>query len=91
MPGPKGPSPELARAIVEMKQRNPRFGCRRIAMQIADTFGNDIDKDVVRRVLDKHYHPRPNGGGPSWLTFLGHTKHSLWSIVLFRCESIGVE
>jgi len=26
--------------------------------------------------------------GPSWLTFLGHTKDSLWSIELFRCESI---
>ena len=38
-PGPKGPSPELVRAIVEMKQRNPRLGCRRIAMQITDTFG----------------------------------------------------
>ena len=26
-------------------------------------------------------------GGPSWLTFLGHAKDSLWSIDLFRCES----
>jgi hypothetical protein len=25
-PGPKGPSPELIRAILELKQRNPRFG-----------------------------------------------------------------
>jgi putative transposase len=25
---------------------------------------------------------------PSWLTLLGHTKNSLWSIDLFRCESI---
>jgi hypothetical protein len=24
---------------------------------------------------------------PSWLTFLGHMKDSLWSIDLFRCES----
>jgi putative transposase len=68
-PGPKGPSPELVRVIVEMKQHNPRFGCRRIAMQITDTFGIDINKDLVRRVLDKHYRPIPNGGGPSWLTF----------------------
>ena len=30
-PGPKGPGPELIAAIVEMKRRNPRFGCRRIA------------------------------------------------------------
>ena len=26
-------------------------------------------------------------GGPSWLTFLGRTKDSLWSCDLFRCES----
>jgi putative transposase len=30
-PGPKGPSAELIAAIVEMKQRNPMFGCVRIA------------------------------------------------------------
>ena len=48
----------------------------------------DIDKDLVRRVLAKHYRPMPDDGGPSWLTFLGHTKDSLWSIDLFRCESI---
>jgi putative transposase len=27
-------------------------------------------------------------GGPSWLTFLGHTKDSLWNVDLFRTESI---
>ncbi|NTU65898.1 MAG: helix-turn-helix domain-containing protein, partial [Chloroflexi bacterium] len=32
-PGPKGPSAELIAAIVEMKRRNPRFGCVRIAQQ----------------------------------------------------------
>ena len=88
-PGPKGPSPELIQAILELKQRNPRFGCLRIAQQIAKTFGVDIDKDLVRRILAKHYHPmHDDDGGPSWLTFLGHTKDSLWSIDLFRCESI---
>src|SRR5881409_3274183 len=30
-PGPKGPSAELIAAIVEMKRRNPHFGCVRIA------------------------------------------------------------
>jgi len=30
-PGPKGPSQELIQAIVATKQRNPRFGCPRIA------------------------------------------------------------
>ena len=56
-PGPKGPSRELVQAIVELKQRNSRFGCRRIAQQINKAFALAIDKDVVRRVLEKHYHP----------------------------------
>jgi transposase InsO family protein len=87
-PGPKGPSPELIAAIVEMKRRNPRFGCRRIAEQLSFTFGVDIDKDVVRRILAKHYRPEPGADGPSWLSFLGHSKDSLWSVDLFRCESL---
>jgi len=87
-PGPKGPSQELIEIIVEMKRRNPRFGCPRIAQQIARAFGIEIDKDVVRRVLAKYHDLRPGDGGPSWLTFLGHMKDSLWSIDLFRCESM---
>jgi putative transposase len=55
-PGPKGPSKELIAAIVEMKRRNPRFGCPRIAQEIAHTFGVDINKDVVRPV------PGPGSG-----------------------------
>ena len=87
-PGPKGPAPALIVVIVEMKRRNPRFGCRRIAEQISFIFGVDVDKDVVRRVLAKHYRPDPGAYGPSWLTFLGHSKDSLWSVDLFRCESM---
>jgi len=60
----------------------------RIASIIARTFGLEIDKDVVRRVLAKHYHPSPGGRGPSWLTFIGHAKDSLWSVDLFRCGSV---
>jgi transposase InsO family protein len=85
--GPKGPPKVLVAAIVEMKRRNPTWGCPRIAQQIALAFAVDIDKDVVRRVLATHYRPDPGGSGPSWLTFLGHAKDSLWSIDLFRCES----
>ena len=51
-------------------------------------FGLDIDKDIVRRVLATHYKPDPDHRGPSWLTTIGHTKDSLWSVDLFRCESI---
>ncbi len=90
-PGPKGPSASLIRAIVELKKRNPRFGSPRIARIISTTFGVEIDKDVVRRVLAGHYRPNAGGPGPSWLTFLGHTKNSLWSLDLFRCESIKLE
>ncbi len=87
-PGPKGPSPELIQAIVELKQRNPRFGCPRIALIVSKTFGVDIDKDIVRCILAKHCRPAPGDGGPSWLTLLVHTKDSLRSVDLFRCESI---
>ncbi len=39
-------------------------------------------------MLSKHYRPASGGTGPSWLSFIGHTKDSLWSVDLFRCESI---
>ncbi len=87
-PGPKGPSREVIDAIVAMKERNPRFGCPRIAQQMNLAFGLDLDKDVVRRILAIHYRPEQGTTGPSWLTTLGHTKDSLWSLDLFRCESI---
>src|SRR6202521_253403 len=87
-PGPTGPSEALIKVIVELKSHNPRFGCPRIARIISQTFGVDIDKNVVYRVLSKHYRPAPGGTGPSWLSFIGHTTDSLWSVDLFRCESI---
>ena len=70
-----------------MKRRNPTWGCPRIAQQIALAFGVEIDKDVVRRILSTRYRPKSDAGGSSWLTVLGHTKDSLWSCDLFRCES----
>jgi putative transposase len=45
---------------------------------------------VVRRILAHHYPPGQNSGGPSWLTFLGHMRDSLWSMDLFRCESASL-
>jgi hypothetical protein len=47
-----------------MKQRNPTWGCPRIAQQIALAFDIPIDKDVVRRILARHYRPEQNSGGP---------------------------
>jgi transposase InsO family protein len=87
-PGPKGADAALIQAIVELKSRNPRFGCPRIARIISQTFGVGIDRNVVHRLLSKHYHPTSGGTGPSWLSLIGHTKDSLWSVDLFRCESI---
>ena len=69
-PGPKGLSPALIAAIVEMKRRNPKFGSVRIAQPISYVFGVDLDKDVVRRVLAKHDLPPPGAERPSWLSFI---------------------
>ena len=89
-PGPKGPSRHLIELVLEMKRRNPRFGCPKIAEQISKTFGLPLDKDVVRRILASYYRPHRTGG-PSWLTFLGHTQDSLWSLDFFRCESLRLK
>jgi putative transposase len=86
-PGRKGPNQDVIAAVVEMKRRNPTWGCPRIAQQLTLAFGIAINKDVVRRILADRYEPKPDAAGPSWLTVLGHAKDSLWSLDLFRCES----
>src|SRR5271170_398433 len=43
-PGPKGPSRELIDTVVEIKRRNPRFGCRKIAEQISSAFGIELKR-----------------------------------------------
>src|SRR5204863_3627262 len=55
--------------------------------RLADKPGN---KGVVRQILALCGRPAPTLGGPSWLTFLGHMKDTLWSLDLFRCESAGL-
>ena len=87
-PGPNGPSEALIRTIVELKARNPRFGCPRMARIISRTFGVDIDKNVVDRILSKHYRPSPGGAGPLWLSFIGHMADSFWSVATSRYEPI---
>jgi putative transposase len=86
-PGPRGRSRAVVAAVVDMKRRNPTWGCPRIAPQITLAFDIPINKDVVRRILAAGYWPDPDSAGPSWLTVLGHAKDSLWSLDLFRCES----
>src|SRR5207244_1680906 len=62
-PGPKGPDSDLIRAVVEMKRRNPTWGCPQIAEQINLAFGTSINKDVVRRILALYSRPTPTEGG----------------------------
>jgi transposase InsO family protein len=83
---PQRPFARAGRRHPRDETRNPRFGYQRIAEQLALAFGIEIDKDTVRRVLAKRYRPDPSG--PSWLTFLAHSKDSLWPVDFFRCESL---
>jgi hypothetical protein len=47
--------PSLGSRRLSSNAATPR--CPRIAQEIAHTFGIDIDKDIVHRVLAKHYRP----------------------------------
>ena len=86
--GPKGPSEALIQAIVELKSRNPRFGCPRIGGSSRTRSASRSTRTSSTACCRKHYRPAPGGTGPSWLSFIGHTTDSLWSVDLFRCESI---
>ena len=44
-PGPKGLSQEVINLILEIKAANPTYGCPKIALTIANTFGIEISKD----------------------------------------------
>jgi hypothetical protein len=89
--GRKGQNQDLIDLVIEIKQLNPSFGYGRIAMQIFEAFGIIISRFAVGRILRKNKHKLLPGGGPSWLTFIGHMKDSLWSVDLFRCESIALK
>jgi len=91
--GRKGPSQELVELVIDIKRKNPGFGYRRIAMQIYQSFDISISCFAVGRILRNHFLPNPTGSnnGPSWLTFIGHMKDSLWSVDLFRCESLNLK
>jgi transposase InsO family protein len=92
-PGRRGPSQEIIDLVIEMKQRNPRYGYRRIAMQVYQSFGINISYFSVGRILRKHHSskPRGNSDGPSWLTFIGNVTDGLWSVDFVKCESITLQ
>jgi putative transposase len=90
-PGRKPQDQAMIDLVIEMKKRNPSFGYGRISMQIFNAFGATISRFAVGRILRKNKDKLPSGDGPSWLTFIGHMKDSLWSVDLFRCESITLK
>ena len=47
--------------------------------------------ELCTKALAKRYRPAPGGTGPSWLSFVGHTTDSLWSVDLLRCASIVLQ
>jgi hypothetical protein len=53
-PGPKGPSREVIAAVVDMKQRNPTWGCPRIAQHIAShPFVERLIGTIRRECVDR--------------------------------------
>jgi transposase InsO family protein len=73
--------------VLQIKGKNPSYGCPRIALLVSKLAGQFIDEHLVRRILRRHFH-FPGGGGPSWLEKIGTAKDALWSLDLFCCESI---
>lgn len=86
--GPKGFEADIVTLVVRIKKSNPSFGCPRIAMIITHSTGTAISEDTVRRILRSHGLGDPKTLGPSWLSFLATAKDSLWSVDLFRIESV---
>src|SRR5215472_316834 len=56
-PGPKGPTADLIRAVVDMKRRNPTWGCPQIADQINLAFGTSINKELLFQKRDQSWKP----------------------------------
>ncbi len=90
-PGRKPQEDKLIDLVIEMKKLNPSFGYGRIAKQIYEALGIKVSRFAVGRILRKNKGKWPTDDGPSWLIFIGHMTDSLWSVDLFRCESIGLK
>ena len=52
------------------------------------SFHNALKNRKYRLLYSPGGGRKPGPRGPSWLTTIGHAKDSLWSVDLFRCESI---
>ncbi len=52
-PGRKGYSREIINLILEIKTKNPSYGCPRIALLVKEVLSIEIDEETVRRILKK--------------------------------------
>ena len=84
---PTPPLQELIKPIIWLKTNNSSFSYPRIADIANIHFGTDIEPEVVRRVLGKHYKQKLGGDdSSSRMAFIGMTKVNLWSMALFFCD-----
>lgn len=87
----KGYARETRKLVVELKQKNPDYGCLRIAQILNNLLGTGVSAQTVRRILREKTMPLdPLRSGPSWLAFFADAKDCLWSFNLFKAESISL-
>src|SRR5210317_1998770 len=55
------------------------------------SFHNALKNRKYRPLYSPGGGKKPGPRGPSWLTTIGHAKDSLWSVDLFRAESITLK
>ena len=73
-------------AVETEREREKKFVVLRRQHSAVESDLNSLEHHGLNRCLDDR--PDRKENGPSWLTLLGHTKDSLWSLDLFRTESI---
>ena len=85
--GRKGFDKSIIKWVVEIKKKNPSYGCPEIALLVSNSTGISISEQTVRRMLRVNLAPELDGG-PSWQFFIGNQIDSFWAIDLFRCQSM---
>ena len=78
------PSSSSNRAILDSGARGLRASSRRRS-------GSTSTRTSCTACWRKRSRPAPGGTGPSWLSFVGHTTDSLWSVDLWRGASIVLQ
>ena len=78
------PSSSSHRALLDSGARGLRASSRRRS-------GSTSTRTSCTALLAKRSRPAPGGTGPSWLSFVGHTTDSRWSVDLLRSASIVLQ